>query len=151
MKKSQWLYELIVFLLALLFLYTAFSKLVDMRHFVRAIHNQPFPKSVDPFLILGVPLVEIITGVALLRIKSRKLGLIASAILMFSFSIYVSLAVFHVFKRVPCGCAGVFQGMSWPVHLVFNIAFLILACIGLLIHYHKEKANATGLRHGALN
>jgi hypothetical protein len=149
MKKSQWLYELIVFLLALLFLYTAFSKLVDMRHFVRAIHNQPFPKSVDPFLIWGVPLVELITGVALLRVKTRKFGLIVSTILMFSFSIYVGLAVFHFFKRVPCGCAGVFQGMSWPVHLVFNLAFLVLACIGLWIQYKTEKTNVPVLRPGA--
>ena len=143
MKISQWLYECIVFLLALLFLYTAFSKLMDMRHFVRAIHNQPFPKLVYPFLILGVPLVEIMTGVSLLRMKTRKFGLIASTILMFCFSIYVSLAVFHVFKRVPCGCAGVFQTMSWPIHLAFNIIFLVLACIGLVIQNKKKEISET--------
>jgi uncharacterized membrane protein YphA (DoxX/SURF4 family) len=133
MKKYQWLYELIIYLLALLFLYTAFSKLVDMRHFVRAIHNQPFPRIVDPILIVGVPIIEIIAGIALLRMKSRTFGLYLSMILMLAFSIYVGLAVFHVFNRVPCGCAGVFQAMSWPTHLIFNLMYLGLAIAGLII------------------
>ncbi len=142
MKKYQWLYELIIYLLALLFFYTAFSKLVDMRHFVRAIHNQPFPRSVDPIIIIGVPMIEIITGLALLRLKSRKLGLYLSAILMFSFSIYVGLAVFHFFKRVPCGCAGVFQSMSWLTHFIFNLVFLGMALIGLIIQNREVNLKA---------
>lgn len=150
MKRYQWLYEIIIYLLALLFLYTAFSKLVDMHHFTRAILNQPFPKSVDPFLIVGVPLVEIMTGIALLRIKSRKWGLYASAILMLSFSIYVSLAVFHVFKRVPCGCAGVFQQMSWPAHLVFNLFFLALALTGIIINKKIHTNSRTLFKQPAL-
>jgi Methylamine utilisation protein MauE len=150
MKKYQWPYELIIYLLALLFLYTAFSKLIDMRHFVRAIHNQPFPRSVDPILIVGVPLIEIITGIALLRIKSRTIGLYLSTILMLAFSIYVGLAVFNFFKRVPCGCAGVFQGMSWPTHLIFNLIFLALAMIGLIIKNKMENISGSNMKKAAV-
>lgn len=150
MKKYQWLYELIIYLLALLFLYTAFSKLVDMRHFVRAIHNQPFPRSVDPILIIGVPVIEIIAGIALLRMKSRTFGLYLSMILMLAFSIYVGLAVFHVFKRVPCGCAGVFQAMSWPTHLIFNLVFLGMAIVGLIIESKEAKTSSSFSKKAAL-
>ncbi|SEM74449.1 MauE/DoxX family redox-associated membrane protein [Mucilaginibacter sp. P25] len=150
MKRSQWLYEIIIYFLALMFLYTAFSKLVDMHHFTKAIRNQPFPKIVDPSLVVGVPLVEIITGVSLLRIKSRKFGLYASAILMLSFTIYVSLAVFNVFERVPCGCAGVFQQMSWTAHLVFNLFFLLLAILGIWIYHKHEQTNQASYSKAAL-
>lgn len=134
MKKSQWLCELIVLLLALLFLYTAFSKLVDMRHWIRAIHNQVFPKAFNPFLVVLVPLVEIVLGIALLRPKWRKFGFTGSIILLTGFSIYITLGILHAFKRVPCGCAGVFQAMTWPTHLVFNLVFLSLAIIGLILN-----------------
>ncbi|OKS88739.1 MauE/DoxX family redox-associated membrane protein [Mucilaginibacter polytrichastri] len=144
MKKYQWLYELIIYLMALLFLYTAASKLMDMRYFIRAVHRQPFPRAADPFLIIGVPIVELITGFALLVVKMRKFGLISSVTLMFVFSIYVGLAVFHVFKKVPCGCAGVFQSMGWPEHLVFNIAFLALAIIGLKFHVIQKRNITVG-------
>lgn len=147
MKKYQWLYESIIYLLALLFLYTAASKLMDMRHFVKAIQRQPFPAVLDPFLVIGVPLIEIVTGIALLRYKSRKFGLIASTVLMLAFSVYVALAVFHVFKKVPCGCAGVLQNMSWNEHLVFNLFFLTLAVIALNLNQKSEvKNNEAGQR-----
>jgi len=149
MKKYQWLYEGIIYLLALLFLYTAFSKLVDMRHFVRAIHNQPFPRSVDPILIVGVPIIEIIAGITLLRLKSRKSGLYLSAILMLAFSIYVGLAVFHFFKRVPCGCAGVFQAMSWPVHFIFNLVFLGMAITGIILQQKEKDIPGSTLKKAA--
>ncbi|SDF26683.1 Methylamine utilisation protein MauE [Mucilaginibacter pineti] len=150
MKKHQWLYELIIYLLALLFLYTAFSKLIDMRHFFRAIHNQPFPRSVDPVLTVGVPLIEIIAGISLLRIKLRKFGLYLSMILMLAFTIYVGLAVFHVFKRVPCGCAGVFQAMSWPTHLIFNLLFLGMAIAGLIIESKEANSKSSALKKAAI-
>ncbi|QEM03720.1 hypothetical protein DIU31_009420 [Mucilaginibacter rubeus] len=147
MKKSQWLCELIVLLLALLFLYTAFSKLIDMRHWIRAIHNQVFPKSVDPFLVVLVPIVEIVVGVALLIPKWRRFGFTGSMILLSGFSIYILLGILHAFKRVPCGCAGVFQAMSWPVHLVFNVVFLSLTIIGLILNRKADHIKAVSKRY----
>ncbi|MGF7036908.1 MauE/DoxX family redox-associated membrane protein [Mucilaginibacter lappiensis] len=131
MKKSEWLYELCIYLLALLFLFTALSKILDFRHFVREMNNQVFNKLFASILIIAVPTIEIIASFLLLRFKYRLKGLWLSFILMATFSIYVGLVTFHFFPRVPCACAGVFKHMTWPEHLLFNIAFTLIALIGL--------------------
>src|ERR1700761_8661128 len=97
MKKSQWLYELFTYLLALLFLFTALSKLFDFRHFVREINNQVFPKSFTPILVILLPGLELLATYLLIRLKSRTNGLRLSLILMIVFTVYVGLVTFHFF------------------------------------------------------
>ena len=139
MKKTPWLAEMAAYLLALLFLYTALSKLFDFRHFIRAINNQPFDNRYTPVLVVAIPLAEILTGILLLVPKSRLAGFSLSSILMLVFTMYVGLVTFHFYDRVPCGCAGVFQRMSWPEHLVFNVLFLLLSVLGLRIALFQNK------------
>lgn len=143
MKRSKWLAELISHLLALLFLFTAASKLFSFQNFVWSINNQPFDNRWTPFLVVSLPLVELITTFLLLWPKTRLKGLLLSAILMFVFSVYITLVTFHFYDRVPCACAGVFAKLSWPQHLVFNIFFLALAIIGIRISIKHQVINNT--------
>jgi uncharacterized membrane protein YphA (DoxX/SURF4 family) len=139
MKPSQWLYELFTYLLALLFLFTSLNKILDMHHFVREMNNQVFPKPIPSLLIVLVPLVEIATAILLLRLKTRIKGLWLSFILMVAFSSYVGLVVLHIFTKVPCSCAGVFNHMTWLQHLAFNIGFTVIAAGCLLIAKRQER------------
>lgn len=139
MKKSQWLYEMFTYLLALLFFFTALSKLFDFRHFVREINNQVFPKQLTSILIIALPAIELITTFLLLRVKYRIGGLWLSLVLMTAFTIYVALVTFHFFPRVPCACAGVFKHMSWPGHLIFNIVFTLIAAAGIWLQKTIKK------------
>lgn len=131
MKKSQWLSEIFTYLLALLFLFTALSKLFDFRHFIRSINNQPFDNSYTPFLVYFLPGIELLAVLLLIRVKTRVPGLWLALGLMTVFTIYVALVTFHFYNRVPCSCAGVFQKLSWPQHLIFNMAFTMMAAIAI--------------------
>jgi cytochrome bd-type quinol oxidase subunit 2 len=133
MKRSQWLYEIITYLLILLFLFTALSKLMDWHHFVRKMNNQVFIKPVASVLAIVVPAIEIIAAGLLIWIRTRTKGLWLSFTMMAAFTVYVGLATFKIFPRVPCSCAGAFDSMSWTQHLLFNLVFTLLAGTAIMI------------------
>ncbi|EHQ30948.1 MauE/DoxX family redox-associated membrane protein [Mucilaginibacter paludis] len=137
MRKQQWIYEIFAYLLALLFLFTAASKLFDLRHFVREINNQPFDDRFTPALVYGLPAIELIAVALLVWPKMRLKGFYLSAVLMFVFTVYVALVTFHFYNRVPCACATAFKHLSWPEHLAMNVVFLTLSITGIILH-HKE-------------
>jgi putative oxidoreductase len=139
MRLKDWLLEIFTYLLALLFFYTALSKLFDFRRFVWEIGNQPFEHWLRPILIYGLPTIELITVYLLLKSKTRQQGFYLSSLLMFAFTIYVALVTFNYYNRVPCSCAGVFHAMSWPQHLIFNILFTMIAISGIVLNSSKSK------------
>ena len=141
MKKLQWLAEAGTYLLALMFLFTAASKLLDFRYFVRAINNQPFDNRWTPYLVAGLPLAELLATGLLLWPRYRVKGLALSAMLMLIFSVYVGLVTFHFYERVPCACAGVFQRLTWPQHFAFNLFFSLLALAGLWIERQNTNTH----------
>jgi putative oxidoreductase len=144
MKRSQWLFEIITYLLILLFLYTALTKVLDWHHYVRKMNNQVFPKMITPTITFLIPLVEFIAVGLLVSSKTRIKGLWLAFVLMASFTVYVALVTLKVFPRVPCSCAGVFEVMSWIEHLIFNLIFTAMAFYAILIK-NKEKSAGTSV------
>ncbi|PTQ92136.1 methylamine utilization protein MauE [Mucilaginibacter yixingensis] len=140
-KPNPWLIETTAWLLALLFIFTAASKLMDMHHFIQQIDNQPFDNHFTPFLVIGLPVAELATALLLFIPKVRTTGLWLSAIMMTTFTVYVALVTFHFFDRVPCACAGVFNRMSWTQHLIFNIVFTAIAIYGILLQKQTPESN----------
>jgi len=138
-KRRTLIIHIISALLILLFTYTSFSKLLSAQMFYDEMNNQPLPNWMTPYLVWGIPSVEILVSVALMYGKTRKLGLYASVLLMAIFSVYVSLAVFNVFERTPCSCGGVIKELNWTQHLIFNPFFLIAAFWGLSLIKTPKK------------
>jgi len=138
MKEKLLLF--IAVLLVLLFSYTAISKLIDMSGNLYAMHNQPFPRVLGTLLAWVLPFTEIITALLLVVNKTRLLGLLISACLMFVFTIYVLLILSGFFGHIPCSCGGVISLLGWKEHLWLNLFFLLLAVTGirltLLTHQH---------------
>jgi hypothetical protein len=132
MFKKQVMIECIVALLVMLFLYASISKFLDFKTFIDQMNNQPLPNSWTPFLVWGIPCLEISISVALLFEYTRLLGLYASLILMILFTIYTSIVLFHFFPYVPCSCGGVIQKLTWRQHLVFNLFFVTLSVLGII-------------------
>ncbi|AYL94212.1 MauE/DoxX family redox-associated membrane protein [Mucilaginibacter celer] len=138
--------EVIAALLALLFLYAGFSKLVNMPAFTRAMHNQPFPSWFADALIWTIPPAEIIFALGLFFDRTRKYAAYAYLILMGLFSLYIAAILLHLFPRVPCSCGGVIQALSWGQHLLFNLCFtgLALAFIFLIKQSGTESRPGDG-------
>ena len=137
--KSNPLSGIICFLLVLLFIYAAFSKLIDFKSFQSDMNNQPFPDSWTPFLTWSIPAIEIAIAGCLLFQTTTLTGLYASLFVMIVFTIYILLVLLHVFPYVPCSCGGVINKLTWPQHLIFNVFFVSIAAAGIVIEKNKYK------------
>jgi putative oxidoreductase len=120
-------------LLTLLFVYASFSKFLRFRVFQHQLHNQVFPYWTEPILSWTVPGIEIAIVVALCLNRTRLIGLWCSLVLMSLFTAYIGLILMHAFSRVPCSCGGVIQLLGWKSHLVFNLFFVALSIIGVIV------------------
>ena len=141
MKTKQWIIEIIVFLLAGLFLYTAVSKLMDFDKFIWQINNQPFDNRLTPFLTHFLPVAELLLTGLLLWPKTRMAGLYGSGLLLTVFTVYIALVTFNFYPRVPCGCAAAFEHLSWPQHLIMNASFTVMAFTAIyLTKKHSLRA-----------
>ena len=123
--------------LVFLWVYAAMSKVVNFEQSSMQMMNQVFPASINAILLWVLPATELFIAGLLLFSKSRIVGLILSAILLFLFSGYVLLVMLNVFGRIPCSCGGIISKLSWGQHLVFNLVFLALAILGLGIELKK--------------
>lgn len=131
MKTKNWITEICVYLLAMLLLVTAGSKIADLDRFAGQIDNQPFDNVFTPALTYGIPALELILMAGLLWPAKRLVALYGTAVLLTVFTIYISLVTFNFYDRVPCGCAFAFEKLSWPQHLAVNTAFCLMAYLAI--------------------
>jgi len=128
----------IIFLLVLLWVYTAASKLSDITEFKRQLNSQTFSHTHAALLVWLIPICEICAAALLLFKQTIKLGLVLSLVLMALFTAYIVLVLAGYYDRIPCSCGGVLKQLGWQAHLYFNLFFLTLSIIGLLL-LHKQK------------
>jgi putative oxidoreductase len=140
---KPYLLEITVFLLVLLWVYTASSKLMDFHRFRAQMHNQTIPRTLADLLIYTLPAIEIAAALLLLFRKTRLTGFYVSAILLFLFTVYIGLVLINYFGRVPCSCGGVIQIMNWRTHFMFNIFFLLLTVYGSYNVYRERRSTQT--------
>ena len=133
MLKRQVVLECIAALLILLFLYASVSKFLDFKRFIDEMNNQPLPNSWTPFLVWGIPFLEIAISAALIFEYTRLLALYASLVLMTLFTIYAIMILVHFFPYVPCSCGGVIRKLTWPQHLALNLFYVALSVLGLVL------------------
>lgn len=132
----------ICMLLVVLFSYTAFAKLIDIRLFTIEMHNQPLPLWFTSLLVYLLPALEILIVVGLLIDRFRFAALVSSLVLMLFFTFYTALVLLHIFPRVPCSCGGVIKNLSWQQHLVFNLFFDAIILWAIFLYYPKRNTNA---------
>lgn len=137
------LIESIASLFILLFIYTALSKWLDFQDFVGQMNNQPFDNSYTPLLVWSIPSIELIVAVMLMFNATRRIGFFAATAMMLVFTVYVGLVTFHFYERVPCSCGGVIRNFTWPQHFIFNIFFLVIGLIGMVLHNREKRRLAS--------
>ncbi len=130
--------ELIAVLLIILFIYTASSKLLDIAAFRKQMLNQPLPETLKQNLVWLVPISEITTSIFLIIKPVRLYGFVLAFLLMLAFTLYVSLILTRTFAYIPCSCGGILNTLSWQAHLIFNIAFTLLALAGVIIERKRR-------------
>jgi len=138
MSKKQVLIESVCALLILLFLYASISKFLDFKTFIDQMNNQPLPNSWTPFLVWGIPLLEIAISISLLFEYTRLFGLYASLILMVIFTIYTGIVLLHFFPYIPCSCGGVIRHLTWGQHLILNLFYITISVLGIILQQRKS-------------
>lgn len=139
--KRKIIIEIISSLLILLFLYASVSKWLAFKTFIGEMNNQPFPNWMTPFLVWSIPFIEVLIAVGLIFEKTRVQSFYASLILMLAFTIYTVAILFHAFKYIPCSCGGVIRKLTWPQHLFFNLFFVAISILGIILK-KREPVNA---------
>jgi hypothetical protein len=139
--KRKIIIEIISSLLILLFLYASVSKWLAFKLFIGEMNNQPFPNWMTPFLVWSIPFIEVLIAVGLIFEKTRVQSFYASLTLMLAFTIYTVAILLHAFKYIPCSCGGVIRKLTWPQHLFFNLFFVGISLLGIILK-KREPVNA---------
>lgn len=137
MKKINFL-DIIFVLFAILFVYAAASKLFDYQEFKGQLGKSPLILKQANWLAWAVPGAEIIISISLFIPRLQLVALYASFFLMFLFTGYISF-ILTFSPYVPCSCGGVLNSMGWTEHLIFNIAFTLLAVVGIVLYNRERK------------
>jgi uncharacterized membrane protein YphA (DoxX/SURF4 family) len=147
--KSNCIYA-IALLHMLLFIYAAISKLLDFENFQVQLGQSPLLSAFAGFLAIAVPTFELIICCLLLSSRCRLIGLFFSYCLMCMFTAYIYI-ILNFSSYIPCSCGGILEDLSWNQHIIFNIAFIILALIGIsLFNFRSNYTKYFLLSFGAI-
>jgi len=119
--------------LSLLWMYAATAKVLEFDQFEIQMNQVDFLKPLAGLLVWITPFVEYSLAALLLVSKTRRLGLIGSAVLMSVFTVYIA-GMISFSPDLPCSCGGIINNLTWQQHLLFNIGFTALAFTGVYVH-----------------
>jgi hypothetical protein len=139
MKKHLLIADSISAMVLLLLLYAAFSKLADYAAFKFSLERSPLLRPFAPSITWLLPAVEITIAVLLFIPSTRSKGLYGALCLISLFTVYLA-AMLLFSPGLPCNCGGVLKSLSWPQHIFFNLFFILLSAIGILL-YKKHQQN----------
>lgn len=149
--------EVISALFILLFVYAAFSKLQDFEKFRVELGKSPLLNAFAGLTAVLVPLVELVIVVLLMLKRFQYIALYAAFSLMMLFCAYI-VAILKFSDYIPCSCGGILQNMTWRQHLYFNMGFVLLGALAVLIYPVKNKeltdqirGDAAALEQGAID
>lgn len=133
--------KLVIHFLTLLFIflfsYAALSKLISYSVFKDQLTQVPFLAFAAPFLVWAIPGVELLVVVLLLCPSLRRYGILAFLGLMLMFTGYLVYTVYFS-PYTPCSCGGIISGIGWRSHILFNLLFIVLAVLAILLEPTKS-------------
>jgi len=125
--------EVICMLFVLLFVYAATSKLLDFQHFKIEIGQSPLLSAFAEWVAVLVPAAEYLTCLLIIIPRFRLTGLFLAYGLMVMFTFYIYIILNHT-SFVPCSCGGVLEKLDWKSHMIFNLVFVLLGILGVLLY-----------------
>lgn len=127
---SKTIFQITIYGYAVLYMYTASSKLWQMDIFIKGISKIPYIGQYAQLIGWDVVQLEILLAIALIVPRFRRTAIWGSTLLMGILTMYLALMMLFVPDRL-CHCGGVIQSMGWGTHLAFNILWLILGVIAI--------------------
>ena len=127
------------FLLAFLFAYSSFSKLLSVNEFQMSLFTiYPFPPVVMTAFMFIVPVVEL--GISFLLIYRKFYGLLAGFFTLLIFTLVVQFALGRG-HEVSCGCFGGYDPVD-PVWFIARNAILLAVTYFAMLDVRKLDKNS---------
>jgi hypothetical protein len=142
MMSRYKLIDLAVFLVIILFTYAALSKLLEYDKFTVQLSQSPLLTAFAGTVAWTIPTLEIVLAAMISIPRWRLYGLYGSYTLMVIFTAYI-IVITRFSEYVPCSCGGVLQKLGWTEHLIFNLFFVALCGIAIVLQVHKEYTTAS--------
>lgn len=130
--KRKFVVEIISFLIIFLFVYAALNKLMDVEKFQDQISQSPLLTDIAWFVSWFIIICEVSISIILTIYQFRLIGLLAAFSLMLMFTAYI-ISILQSIEQIPCDCGGVLESLEWAEHLIFNVAFILLAVTGIVL------------------
>ena len=150
-RTARWIYfrlpDLIIYGYVFMYMYTGWAKFMNMATFIKGNSKIPHLGQYAALIGYSIPSLEIVLAILLVIpvYWVKRSALWASTLLMGVFTIYLSLMVKFVEKKL-CHCGGVIESMGWKTHIVFNIIWLIAGLYALVktkVIHSKIQKNGT--------
>ncbi|OMP80131.1 MauE/DoxX family redox-associated membrane protein [[Flexibacter] sp. ATCC 35208] len=148
MKRSL-LIDVAAVLYMSLFIYAALSKLSKFELGREQLTLMPLIGSQAMLLAWLVPATEIAISILIFLPQTRKIGFYAATLLMVSFTVYI-IYIIRKAQSLPCTCGGLLEMLSWPQHLFFNIAFILLGVTALIFMRMSSKGQGSLLKANSI-
>lgn len=130
--------EFTCLLYIILFVYAAVSKLLDFENFQAQLGQSPLLSPFADFVSYSVIIIELIIAVLLSIPKLRYFALWGAVALMSMFTSYIVI-ILHFSYFVPCSCGGILEKLGWTEHLIFNVVFVVLAIVAILLQAMNNR------------
>jgi uncharacterized membrane protein YphA (DoxX/SURF4 family) len=130
--------EIICLLCILLFVYASVSKIVDFENFSVQLGQSPMLSAFAGWVAILVPLSELIIAIMLAIPRTRFVGLVLAFSLMAMFTAYIYI-ILNYGSYVPCSCGGVLEKLSWQEHLLFNLFFVLLLFLAIILDLTSKE------------
>lgn len=144
MTRNEKLLWVIRLLFVVLWVYAATGKLQEPDLFRGQLQRQPLPASITRQLVWGLPTMELLATGLLLFHRTRGWGVFLSLLLMLLFTGYIGLVLLGAWDKVPCACGGLIGSLGWKAHLLFNLVFVALGTVGLLLLKNQNRGSSSG-------
>lgn len=141
MKFRLYTVEIISFLFIILWVYAGLSKWLDPE-FTDQLNKSPYLEGMSGFVAVALPVGELIMAVLLIFPLTKLIGLYLSFFTMFLFSGYIYAMIYYS-HYTPCSCGGILSKMDWNTHFLFNIFFMTLAVVAILL-WRKPQDGTIG-------
>ncbi|MBQ0148587.1 MAG: hypothetical protein KBS93_09155 [Flavobacteriaceae bacterium] len=130
--------DIISYLFILLFVYAAISKIMDFETFQVQLGQSPILSAYAGLISYGVIATELIIAGLFIFKRTRLVAYYGGYMLMVAFTVYIYL-ILNFSDYIPCSCGGILEKMGWTEHLIFNVVFVILSIIAVLVTRKSMK------------
>jgi hypothetical protein len=121
----------------LLFVYAAMNKGLDFEKFQVQLGQSPLLSAFADWISWTVLIIEFAIVFFLVIPKTKIKALYAGFCLMSMFTAYIFIML-NYSSFLPCSCGGILEKMNWRQHLVFNIFFVVIGGLALILHHEKN-------------